>query len=152
MEYLGELSTGTKVYSDYGHHPDAFQRLVPEMKAHFPQKNTIIFFEPHQARRLLSLRDDFIDSLEGADQVRIYHPYTAREQREDLQDLLDEKLGQISHDSDDLGAAFAQAVGGQYIGSEQLLVESLQTLTEDDMILVASAGNLDSIMREQIRH
>jgi UDP-N-acetylmuramate-alanine ligase len=141
------LPTGAKVYSDYGHHPDAFIRLIPDMREHFPDQRVVVIFEPHQARRLLSLRDDFVASLSPVDEVWIYQPYTAREQRDDLQSLLNEKLGMVSHDPNDLGAAFAHAVGGRYVGSESLLQASLQTLTEDDRVLVASAGNLDHIMR-----
>ncbi len=147
MEYLGATDRDTKVYSDYGHHPDAFLRLIPEMKRQFPRQKLTVIFEPHQARRLLSLRDDFVETMQGADDVWIYRPYTAREQRDDLQELLKEKLGTVSHDADELGAVFAEAVGGRYVGSEPVLEEYMGVLGADDVVLIMSAGDLDGAMR-----
>ncbi len=147
-EYLGKTAQWTPVYSDYGHHPDAFDRIIPDMQESFSAGRAAIVFEPHQAQRLLALWDDFRDSLEWVDDIAIFTPYTAREDRNALQALLQEHIGTQTTSPDDLGEAFADAVGGVYLPDQDALASWLANYEKNDIIMTMSAGQLDSMMRK----
>jgi UDP-N-acetylmuramate-alanine ligase len=145
MEYVG-MYHNSRIYSDYGHHPDALKQLIPSMRSLYPDHRLTILFEPHQGQRLLSLWDEFVNALAAADHVIIYTPYTAREDRSVLNIIAQKTIGQEILDADQLGHAFATQVGGQYINQ----IDQLGN-TGDDVILVLSAGLLDSVVRDLIQ-
>gem|GEM_PF-5382531 len=53
MELLGVSLKGAKIYSDYGHHPDAIAHAIDALKKEYADKKLIAYIEPHQSQRLL---------------------------------------------------------------------------------------------------
>ena len=146
MEYIGQLHNNP-VYSDYSHHAPAIAGNMQALQTQFPDKKICAIFQPHQAQRVLVGRDDFKTSLQDADTTLIYKLYTARET---LPSLIKGGWGdrlKWLHSFDELGEQFAQELGGEYVINPDDLTTSLSLLSDDYIIVIFSAGDLDEKMR-----
>jgi UDP-N-acetylmuramate-alanine ligase len=144
MEYVGQFDNKS-VYSDYSHHAPAIAGNMQALKTQFPDKKTCVIFQPHQAQRVLVWRDEFKESLQDADTTLIYKLYTAREDFASLQQEFP-RLHSVQN-FDELGEQFAQELGGEYIIDTDDLKKSLSLLSDEYIIIVFSAGDLDEKMR-----
>jgi UDP-N-acetylmuramate--alanine ligase len=80
LEYIGELSTGSKLYDDYAHHPTAVKKTLKALRKQFPKKKIICIFQPHTFSRTKKLFNDFLRAFENADTVVMTDIYaSARE-------------------------------------------------------------------------
>lgn len=147
MEYIGQCD-GKVVYSDYSHHAPAIAGNMQALKKQFPDKKICAIFQPHQAQRVLVWRDDFKASLQDADKTIIYKLYTAREDFVSLQ----QEFPRIKtvQSFDELGEQFAKELAGEYIVDVEDLKKSLSRLSDDYIIVIFSAGDLDENMRRII--
>jgi len=96
FEYKGEISTGAKMYDDYGHHPTEIQATLSGAREQFPHQRIICVFQPHQYSRTRSFLKEFGRSFEQADLVIIPNIYEARDGQKDehtLDDLVLEIQG-----------------------------------------------------------
>lgn len=148
MEYLGVLYNNS-VYTDYSHHAPAIAGNMQALKTQFPDKKICVIFQPHQAQRVLVGRDDFKESLQDADTIFIYKLYTAREDFTNLQQEFPRL--QSVQSFDELGEQFAQELDGEYIIDNDDLKKSLSLLSDDYIIVVFSAGDLDEKMRNMLK-
>ncbi len=78
FEFRGELSSGAKVYDDYGHHPTEIRATLEAARSLNP-KRLIVVFQPHLYSRTKKLFADFVTSLSLADLVYLAPIYAARE-------------------------------------------------------------------------
>ncbi len=78
QEYKGEID-GSIYYDDYAHHPTEIRATLEALKEKHPERKLVAVFEPHQELRTKLLFDDFVDSLEIADQVFIAPIYINKE-------------------------------------------------------------------------
>lgn len=73
MEYRGKfISAGNRtaiipVYDDYAHHPAEIAATLAAFREKFPEKTIICVFQPHQAKRLEMLFDEFQNAFNAAD-------------------------------------------------------------------------------------
>jgi len=78
FEYV--LHTEEHVFvDDYAHHPEELRVLINGAKAMFPQRKSIVVFQPHLFTRTRDLADDFAAMLELADETILLPIYPARE-------------------------------------------------------------------------
>lgn len=66
------------LYLDYGHHPTEIRCVIKAIREKYPNKKTIIIFEPHMPSRVKNLLDDFVNALSMADAVIITEVFNAR--------------------------------------------------------------------------
>ncbi len=81
MEYRGTISVGArrvKVFDDYAHHPTEIKATIAAFREKFPHAPLLVAFQPHQAKRLAALFDDFQSAFAGADVVWIAPIYAVR--------------------------------------------------------------------------
>jgi UDP-N-acetylmuramate--alanine ligase len=97
----------------------------------------VIAFQPHQYSRTRAMLEEFAESLLGADLVVIPNIYFARDTEEDVRQLRPEALSE---------AVSALGTSSIYIGdlpsTATFLIENLQ---EGDVLILAGAGDIDSI-------
>jgi UDP-N-acetylmuramate--alanine ligase len=77
LERLGTWR-GAVVYDDYGHHPTKVRATVAAARE-LGCRRLILVFQPHRYSRYQALRDEFADSLRGADTVVVTEIYGAGE-------------------------------------------------------------------------
>jgi UDP-N-acetylmuramate--alanine ligase len=152
-ERLGENTHGVPVFSDYGHHPDEIKSTLAAFRERYPSTQVTCFFEAHQARRLLTFRDEFIDAFSGV-RCFVVPAYTARESLPDIQAYRKElpstwSLPEHIEDFTTLIAQFAEQINGKTI-SEWLALPAALDGIEQWSILCFSAGILDSKLRTYI--
>jgi UDP-N-acetylmuramate--alanine ligase len=75
MEYKGKFQRTVQVFDDYAHHPSEIKATLAAFREKFPQSPLICVFQPHQAKRLEVLFDEFMAAFDGADVVFILPLY-----------------------------------------------------------------------------
>ncbi len=148
MEYLG-LLYDKPIYTDYSHHAPAIAGNMQALKTQFPDKKICAIFQPHQAQRVLVWRDEFTQSLVQADTTIIYKLYTAREDFASLQQEFPRL--QSVQSFDELGAQFAQELHATYSIQIDEIQQKLQQLSDEYIIVVFTAGDLDEKMRHIVK-
>jgi len=126
LERLGTWR-GASIYDDYGHHPTKV-RATLDAARELEHRRLVLVFQPHRFTRFGALRDEFADSLRGADAVVVTEIYAAGE----------DNPGQVS--ARDLaervpGARFAADLEGA-----RDLLENL--VEEGDLVLLMGAGDI----------
>lgn len=153
-ELLSTNTHGVPIITDYAHHPTELASTMQAMKEKYQNQKITLIFQPHQARRVVEFRDEFIDILKTITDPIIYTIYTAREQVSDITwyNIQSQYLqGEVQdiQSFDDLGNLFVQQCNGTYITEFQEIQKTLDTTTEW-VILICTAGNLDWEVRKFI--
>lgn len=68
-EYIGTTKYGADIYDDYAHHPAEINNTLAAFKKTFPDRKIIAIFQPHMYSRTKQFFNDFVSSLEMADEV-----------------------------------------------------------------------------------
>ena len=136
FQNLGEVETNTGkvlLIDDYGHHPTEIAATLAAAKSGWPEKRTVLVFQPHRYTRTRDLMDDFAQVLSEADVLILLDVFAA---------------GEAPIAGAD-GRAIARAVRSR--GSvEPVFVESLHDLepvlkdllTDGDLLLTMGAGDI----------
>ena len=87
MEYRGAFPLlGTKrklpVFDDYAHHPTEIRATLQAFREKFPRSPLVCVFEPHQAKRLELLFNEFRAAFTGADATILLPIYKVRGRNE----------------------------------------------------------------------
>lgn len=131
FEVLGEAA-GITVIDDYAHHPTEVRATLAAARTRYPGRRILVVWQPHTFSRTVSLLNEFISALEGADEVVITEVYAARETGSGFSSTaIVESIAQPP-------ATFAPTLSDatQYL---------LQHLSQGDVLLVLSAGDADQI-------
>lgn len=147
MELLTRNNGGALVYSDYWHHPTELDAVYQAMRAAYPDKNLHLIFQPHQARRILQFRDDFTQTIRKRDSCTIYSLYSARENIPDLLQIFPSSHVPESSTPEQLGTLFGQACESTYTTLFSDITTEIDSYTEQDIVCICSAGNLDFQLR-----
>jgi len=126
LELLGTWR-GASVYDDYGHHPTKVRATLAAARE-LGHRRLILVFQPHRYSRYLALRDEFADSLRGADAVVVTEIYPAGEP----------DPGGVS--AVDLAMRVPRARFAPDLGSARNHLEDL--VGEGDLLLVMGAGDI----------
>ncbi len=131
FEYKGLLSSGTKVYDDYAHHPTEVKASLQGFRELYPSSSgykVTVVFQPHLFSRTKSLLDEFAHSFAEADNVLILPIYYAREEDD----------GTVS------AHTLAEAIGGGALGYDDFqeaekYIQNMN-LSDKDIIVTMGAG------------
>jgi UDP-N-acetylmuramate--alanine ligase len=126
LERLGTWR-GASVYDDYGHHPTKVRATLAAARE-LGHRRLVLVFQPHRYTRYAALRDEFAESLGGADAVVVTEIYGAGE----------ENPGGLS------GVELALRVPGARFAADFGSARAhLEELVEDgDLILLMGAGDI----------
>lgn len=75
FEFVGELTTGAKVYDDYAHHPTEIKKTLQALRAQYPKKQIVCIFQPHTYSRTKELFGEFQRAFDTADATIITDIY-----------------------------------------------------------------------------
>ncbi len=138
----GEIEMGEGVITlvdDYGHHPRELAATLEAMRQAWPDRRSVVVFQPHRYTRTRDLFEDFVDVLSAVDVLVLLDVYSAGE---DLITGAD-------------GKALAQAirVRGQvnpvFVSQQQELATILAGIVQpDDVLLTMGAGNVGQIAQQ----
>lgn len=126
MEFKGTYK-GIPVYDDYAHHPTEIQTTLSSIRQKEPNR-LVMLFQPHTYTRTITLKDDFIRVLQGADLLYITDIYAARE-----------KDTGVVHSRD----LVEQIPGAIYTPTlSDAVTEIRNTLKEGDIFVTVGAGDV----------
>lgn len=147
-ETIGTNQHDCPIISDYAHHPTEIISTYQAVQESYPDQTITCIFQPHQARRLVEFRDQFIDVLAQIDELLIYDIYTARETMADLQHQLpeDKQLRKVSS-FEELWQLLASKVETTYTTQIEQVHQHINQ-TDKGLILLFTAGNLDWEIRK----
>lgn len=150
MEFLIPLSTGAKLFTDYGHIASSLELGYQTLKSRFPEYKIFAIFQPHQTHRVLKGREALKLALAHFDRRGIFSLYTAREQ---LSDFIKEPLFQEKkfQSFSELWAFFAQEMHADYFDTFEQVQEALSTTDEKTIVIVFTAGDLDYQLRKWLK-
>ena len=67
------------VIDDYAHHPREIEATIEAVRAGWPRRRLVVFFQPHRYTRTRDLMDDFAAVLSGLDVLVVLEVYAAGE-------------------------------------------------------------------------
>ena len=83
FQNLGEINTSAGkvlLVDDYGHHPTEVAATLAAAKSGYPERRTVLVFQPHRYSRTRDLMDDFATVLSEADALVLLDVYAAGEE------------------------------------------------------------------------
>ena len=83
FQNLGEVNTSAGkvlLVDDYGHHPTEVAATLAAAKSGYPDRRTVLVFQPHRYSRTRDLMDDFATVLSEADALVLLDVYAAGEE------------------------------------------------------------------------
>lgn len=128
------LCNGAIVIDDYAHHPTEIKVTLQAIRNHYPEKELICVFQPHQYSRTLHLFDEFQVAFQQAHKVWITDIYEARDSAEDKQRVSGQKLA--DHISN---AHHHVAYSGSLEKTEQILKAQVNF---NSVVIIMGAGNI----------
>jgi len=146
LEYLGKNKQWTIFFSDYAHMPSSIESIGQSLRNRFADKHIHLVFQPHQVKRVLEYRDAFVASVQDFASVHIWPLYAAREQWQSYDHAFIQKETTL----DDLGNRFAHACKWSYVNTISALEDTINWFWENDIVVIATAGDLDYIIRREI--
>jgi UDP-N-acetylmuramate--alanine ligase len=69
LEFIGELTTGAKVYDDYAHHPTEIKKTLATLRAQYRNKKILCVFQPHTYSRTKMLFEEFKKAFDNIDEL-----------------------------------------------------------------------------------
>lgn len=133
MECHGKNKNGALLYDDYAHHPTEIQASLKAIKENFPEKNMIVFFQPHLFSRTKTLFDGFVESLSVAGKVFLLPIYAAREPHDPTitSEMLVEKIS-----------------NAQMVSSFEEAREEISKRGREDVVITIGAGDIEEVLRD----
>lgn len=155
VELLWKNKYGTPIFSDYGHHPDEIKSTLHAFQEKYPSSAITCFFEAHQARRLLTFWDEFVEAFNWIS-CFVVPAYTAREDIESIQIYRQElpvnkALPTHIESFKNITDIFATQINGKTIHDRETLGSAVESIQEWS-ILCFSAWVLDSKLRSYIQN
>jgi UDP-N-acetylmuramate--alanine ligase len=136
FEIVGEIN-GITIIDDYAHHPSKIKATLAAARTRFPGRRLVAVWQPHTYSRTLTLEEDFINAFTDADLVLVTGIYASRE-----------KVQEYSVENLVKRITYVQALHIESLRDvTQFLARNLQP---EDVLLVLSAGDADSVCREVI--
>jgi len=80
LEIKGEIN-GITVVDDYGHHPTEIKTTLQAVKQNWPDRRTVVVFQPHRYTRTQALFDDFTRAFYQSDVLVVLPIYAASEKK-----------------------------------------------------------------------
>ncbi len=142
QEIVGEAG-GVTVIDDFAHHPTAVRETIKAIKAKFPGRRLVVFFEPRSntSRRKI-FEDEYSRSFDGAGEVYLsIPPFRHNDRKEDFIDA-PKVVAEINKRG---SKAFV------FDDAESLLKSALLNIKKGDIVLVMSNGSFDGIHQKLLK-
>ena len=123
---------GIAIYDDYAHHPTEIRATLEAARARHPKSRIWAVWQPHTYSRTQLLFDEFAQAFDNADKVIVTEVYRSREPKEDFSSA--QVVDAMKHPSAKFIAKLDDV--SHYL---------LENLTENDVLLVLSAGDANEI-------
>ena len=153
MEYRGKFGGAegaqgsAPVYDDYAHHPTEIKATLQAFREKYPHKQIVCVFQPHQAKRLKALFNEFKTAFKDADKTLLLPIYKVAGR--------DEKPGRFD------SGALARAVQKRepkklffYLAESRNLkkaIRALATPLSRHVIIMMGAGDIVNLTDSLIR-
>ena len=115
---------------DYAHHPTEIQAAIETARAHFPERQLMVVFQPHLYSRTRDFAEGFAEVLSMADEVLLMDIYPARE--EPIKDISSETILELM----DLEKV-------EIVKREKLLNRIRYNLEKPAVLMSLGAGDID---------
>ena len=143
FEDLGVTASGARVVDDYAHHPTEVAATIAAARQ-VAERRVVVAFQPHLFSRTQLLAREFGAALAGADVIALVDVYPARERAQDFPGVS--------------GLTVAEAAADAAEGRPVLWLPTLDEaaaalsglLREGDLLVVAGAGDIDSLGRRLV--
>lgn len=145
MEKIFTTKKGATIFSDYGHVASSIELGKKSLQEAFPGKKIHIIFQPHQISRIANNREEFPNAFEWYTSKTIFDIYAARESLDSVKTL---GLWTIKT-KQELGKTFANHIKGKYTENFEDIKNSINSLEEDDILIIYSAGDIDYKLRKE---
>ncbi len=130
---------GITVMDDYGHHPTEIMATLKTVKECWPEKRTIVVFQPHRYSRTRQLFDRFVISFNEADVLIVTSIYSAGEK--EIDGVTGEWLVQGIKEHGHKEVVFCP--------HQEDVMSFLQTMVrEGDLVVTLGAGNIFEVGHE----
>jgi len=126
----------TNIVEDYAHHPSELRAIVKTAKLQ-GYARTVLFFQPHTYSRLQKLFYDFVSCFIGVDKLYLLPIYPARERK--IEGITSQALANAIES--------AGVVDVEYVDSFSNAVTIIKQYTQDDLVLLVGAGDIDNLGR-----
>ena len=127
------------VVEDYGHHPTEVEATLDALKLMFPERELVVFFQPHRYTRTQALWNEFPLSFEGrCDRLFLLPIYSAHE--EPIRGITSEAL------SKEFKSLKVEAL--KAVPSAAEVLEILPVSDRSRVILILGAGPLTTLAQE----
>jgi len=128
----------TIFFSDYGHHPTEVKATLQAVKEKYPEKSLTVLFQPHQARRLTELFEEFSNAFGDADRVILMPVY---------------KVAGRDSDNGKTSEELCVAIRARGIKNLALVGSVREALDElgGGVVVFMGAGSIDQQVREYFR-
>lgn len=137
MELIG-TSNGAYIYSDFAHHPTEIDLTLKALTEKHPDKEIILFFQPHMFSRTKYLFDEFVEVLNNApiDRGFILDIYPSREKP--IKNITSKKL---------VDKINSEKI--KYIQKDEMK-NLLLKFNKDFVLIFMGAGDIDQTIREAL--
>jgi len=137
FEVIGTLNGGT-VISDYAHHPTELTSVIQATKEFYPDREIIVYFQPHQKARTKELLSDFIHSLKTCPADKLYI--------NEIYDVPGRSEGEKISSNDIVKGVTGKKI--EFVESLEAGKKLMKKVTKkESVLLVVGAGDIDSAMR-----
>jgi len=125
----------TRVIDDYAHHPTEI-RTVLETAQRFHPKRLVAIFQPHRYSRLKFLKEEFVKSFVGVDQLFVTDVYAASEA----------KIDEVADVAGLCGTIKAHSgCEATYVPKAMMRDTVVGLIQEGDMIITLGAGDITKV-------
>ena len=117
------------------------------MREKYPDKKLVAIVQPHQMRRVLEYRHEWVRVLKQFDQLFLYPIYAARE---DVAVLLKEYNHEFltqAANADDVSTFLASQVNATFVSDPLTVKDIMNKAPTDSVVVLFTAGNLDYQIR-----
>ncbi|MBN1618193.1 hypothetical protein JW887_02505 [Candidatus Dojkabacteria bacterium] len=90
FEFMGNTKKGTPVYRDFAHNPAKISACLQGAKEKYPDKKTILVFQPHSFERSFTFINEFAKSLDNADIVLVPNIFSPKRETEEQRAMISE--------------------------------------------------------------
>lgn|GEM_PF-379640 len=147
MEFLRTNENGAEIYTDYGHHPTEINAVCHAMREKYSDKKLTAIVQPHQMRRVLEFRPDWVTVLKQFDKVFLYPIYAAREDVAVLLKEYDHTFPTQTATADDVSTFLASQVSATFVSDPATVKGIMDNATAENVVVLFTAGNLDYQIR-----
>ena len=132
MEIKGQTK-GILVVDDYGHHPTEIKATLETVKTGWPDKRSVVIFQPHRYSRTRDLWSEFTHAFDYADLLMVLPIYAAGEKP--ISEVDSKKLVDFINSCDKVKTIYVD-------GFPRALEMLKQNLKPGDVVLTLGAGDV----------